>query len=106
MKTRTICLAPGRVAPGMTLAAAVTGLDGQLLLSAGTVLSPETLDRLIRRGIETVSVMLLDTRNEETIALEMRAVQSRVELIFRGSGSSAREELRSSILHYRLEQAQ
>ncbi len=106
MKTRTICLAPGRVAPGMTLAAAVTGLDGQVLLSAATVLSPETLDRLIRRGIETVSVMLLDTRDEETIAMEIRAVKSRVELIFRGCGSAAREDLRSAILDYRLEQAQ
>jgi hypothetical protein len=106
MKSRTICLAPGRVAPGMTLASSVTGLDGQVLLSAGTVLNPEILDRLIRRGVETVSVMLLDTRDEETIALEIRAVQSRVEMIFRGSGSSAREELRSSTLHYRLEQAQ
>ncbi|MEI7613174.1 MAG: hypothetical protein WCK63_09710 [Betaproteobacteria bacterium] len=106
MKSRIICLAPGRVAPGMTLAASVTALDGQVLLSAGTVLSPETLDRLIRRGIETVSVMLLDTRNEETIAMEILAVQSRVELIFRGSGSSAREELRSAIINYRLEQSQ
>jgi hypothetical protein len=105
MKSRTICLAPGRVAPGMTLATSLTGHDGQALLSAGTVLDSEILERLIRRGVETVSVLLLDARDEETIAIEVRAAESRVNFIFRGEGSHARETLHSAILNYRRENA-
>jgi hypothetical protein len=106
MKSRTLCFPPGRIAPGMTLAKAITDRDGNTLLTAGTVLNLEMLDRLIRRGIETVSVLLLDTRDEETIAEELRAAQSRVEAIFRGDGSHARAELRDSILNFRLESTQ
>ena len=105
MKSRIICLAPGRVAPGMTLAISVTGHDGQSLLSAGTVLDSEMLERLIRRGVETVSVLLLDARDEETIAQDVNAAKSRVDYIFRGNGSPARGTLRSAILDYRLELA-
>ena len=103
MKSRIICLPPGRVAPGMTLATSVTGHDGQALLSAATVLNSEMIERLIRRGIETVSVLLLDTRDDETIAQEISAAKSRVDYIFRGKGSSARETLCASILDYRME---
>jgi len=105
MKSRIICLAPGRVAPGMTLASSLTGHDGQALLSAGTVLTPEVLERLIRRGVETVSVLLLDTRDEETIALEISSAEARVDFIFRGEGSRARESLRTAILDFRREHA-
>ena len=105
MKSRIICLAPGLVAPGMTLAISVTGHDGQSLLSAGTVLDSEMLERLIRRGVETVSVLLLDARDEETIAQDVNAAKSRVDYIFRGNGTPAREALRSAILDYRLELA-
>ena len=105
MKSRIICLAPGRVAPGMTLAISVTGHDGQSLLSAGTVLDSEMLERLIRRGVETVSILLLDARDEETITQDVSAAKSRVDYIFRGNGSPARETLRSTILDYRLELA-
>ncbi len=105
MKSRIICLAPGRVAPGMALAAPVTGHDGQILLSAGVVLDAEMLERLIRRGIESVFVTILDTRDEETIAIEMNAIRTRLEFIFRGQGSPARAALQSTILNYRLEQA-
>ena len=50
MKTRALCLSPGRIAPGMTLAKAVTDRDGNTLLAAGTVLDSEMLDRLIQIG--------------------------------------------------------
>ncbi len=106
MKSRIICLAPGSAVPGMKLAAAISGPDRQILLSSDTLLDAEMLERLIRRGIETLSVRLPDTRDEETIALEVEAAQSRVAHIFRKQGSAAREQLQASILNYRLEHAQ
>jgi len=103
MKSRIVCLAPGRVAPGMTLAAAVIGRDGNTLLAAGTALDSEMLERLIRRGVETVSVLVIETRDPETIAMELHAAESRVETIFRGAGSPARQALHAAILDFRRE---
>ena len=106
MKSRIVCLAPGRVAPGMTLATAVIDRDGHTLLAGGTALVPEMLERLIRRGVETVSVLVADTRDPETIAMELRAAESRVETIFRGAGSPARQALHTAILEFRREHTQ
>ncbi len=106
MKPRTIFLAPGRVAPGMTLAAAVHDRDHHTLLAAGTVLDTNTLDHLTQRGVEAIAVLLLDTRDAETITLEMRAAESRVAEIFRGTGSPAREALHAAVLLYRQESTQ
>ena len=103
MKSRTMFFSPGRAAPGMTLAKAITDREGHALLASGTVLSSEMLDRLIRRGIETLSVLVLDTRDDETIAGELFTARTRVETIFRGTGSPARDELRLAILDFRLE---
>lgn len=103
MKSRTICYSPGRVAPGMSLAKAVQDRDGNILLAAGTVLELEMIDRLIRRGVETISVLVPDTRDEETIALELQAAQARIDTIFRGTGSPARDMLRAAVTSYRLE---
>lgn len=106
MKTRTIFLPPGRVAPGMTLAAAVVDHDHHVLLAAGTVLDPITLDRLSRRGIESIAVLLPDTRDATTIAQELRSAESRIATIFRGTGSPAREALHSAVLRFRQESTQ
>ncbi len=103
MKLRMICLAPGCVAPGMTLASAAMDQEGRVLLAEGTVLDHATLDRLSRRGIEAIAVLVPDTRDAETIAQELRLVESRVAQIFRGSGSAARQELQASVLGYRRE---
>ena len=101
MKSRTIYLPPGRVAPGMTLAITVLDGDGHALLAAGAVLDTRTLDRLSRRGIEAIAVLLLDTRDKKTVEKEVLSAETRVTTIFRGVGSSARDELHSAILHYR-----
>jgi hypothetical protein len=103
MKSRTVFFAPGRVAPGMTLARATTDRDGKTLLAQGTILDSEMLERLIRRGVETVAVLVLDTRDEETIAEQLQTTESRVNTIFRGESSPARETLRAAILNFRLE---
>ena len=106
MKSRTVCFSPGRVTPGMTLAKAICDRDGHILLAAETVLDSEMLDRLVRRGIEAIFVIVLDTRDEETIATEMQAAKSRVEHIFREKGSPAKEALRNAILTFRQESMQ
>jgi len=103
MKTRTLCLAPGRVTPGMVLAKAVVDHEGKTLLTPGTVFLLETIDRLIRRGVETVTVEVPDLRDEETIAEELRATQTRIDTIFRQPGSAARADLRAAVLEFRLE---
>jgi hypothetical protein len=103
MKSRIICLAPGRVAPGMALAAAATDREGRVLLAAGTVLDTGMLDRLNRRGVEAVFVHLLDTRNAETIAHELQRAEARVAHIFRGADGPARQSLQNAILGYRRE---
>ena len=105
MKSRTMHFAPGRVTPGMTLAKAITDRDGHALLASGTVLDVEMLDRLVRRGVESIAVLVLDTRDEETIASELVAPKSRVEVIFREDDSPARSALRAAVLNYRLESA-
>ena len=106
MKSRTIFLASGRVAPGMTLAETVWDKEGHALLAAGTVLDTATLDRLSRRGVEAIAVLLLDTRSAETIERELRRAQERVEKIFRGDGSPARRALRAAVERYRQESGQ
>lgn len=104
MKTRALCLSPGRIAPGMTLAKAITDRDGNTLLASGTVLDSEMLDCLIRR-VEAITVQVNDTRDAETIANDLVMAEARVGYIFRGAGSQAVEMLRQAILAYRLENA-
>ena len=106
MKLRRITIAPGRATPGMVLAQPVVDHDGNTLLAAGTELSAEMLERLLRRRTQTVCVELADPRDAPTIANELRAASERVEAIFDGPGSAARESLRKTILAYREESTQ
>lgn len=103
MKLRQVCLAPGLVSPGMTLAIAVSGRDGHSLLEAGASLDTDMLERLIRRGIESLWVQIPDERDAETIALEIQTMEKRVDQIFRGAGSPARDELHQVVREYRRE---
>lgn len=106
MKFRTICLAPGRAAPGMTLAATVTDRHARTLLSAGTVLDSTLIDRLSRRGVDVVWVSIPDTRDPAIIAQSLVGAEARVAQIFRGPGSPAREALQAEILRFRQESLQ
>lgn len=101
-----MCLAPGRAAPGMVLAKPIADREGVPLLTAGTELDSAMLERLIRRGVGAVSVLIPDTRDERMIAEEIAAIEKRIAHIFRGSGSPARDELRSTILSFRIEAAE
>ena len=105
MKSRTIHLPILCVVPGMTLASALSDRQGRVLFAAGTVLDSAMLDRLNKRGIESIAANVMDTRNAETIAEEVLAAEFRVQQIFRGSGSVARESLQAAVLEYREEEA-
>ena len=100
-KQRLIRLPPGRAAPGMTLAAPVRDHEGSILLAADTLLDPALLERLLKRGVQAILVRVPDHRDEEMIARELAEVRARIETIFRGPGSAAREQLRKAILEYR-----
>ena len=104
MKFRILCFAPGRTTPGMTLAKSVSDRDGHTtLLTEGTMLDEEMLERLIHRGVETISVLVPDERSDEEIAEEQRLALARIDRIFRDNGNPARTALREAVTHYRLE---
>lgn len=101
MKTRTVCLPPGEVLPGMTVAAQVCGPQGGVLLAAGTVLDEMALDKLRRRNVEFLSVLVADSRDEDTVIREVAEAAGRVAYIFRGEGSNQRAALRRVVDEYR-----
>lgn len=105
-KLRTLCLAPNGACPGMTLAKPAYDLSGSVLLGPGTVLDAAMIERLVRRGIEAISVSIPDERDDEAVAHELAAVNDRIARIFRGPSNPAREALRAAILEYRIETTQ
>ena len=103
MKTRIVCLAPGRVPAGAALARTITDRSGHTLLAAGAPLDASVLDRLSRRGVEALCVEMPDQRDAGEIEKELREAEARVTHIFRGPGSATREMLRSLVLAFRQE---
>ena len=103
MKTRALCLSPGRVAPGMTLARAVTDREGNTLLAAGAVLDSAMLDRLTRGGADAMPAHVPDARDPDPSGGELAAAEARIAYIFRGQGSESRNALQKAVLDYRLE---
>lgn len=69
------------VAPGARLAAAALGANGQVLLTAGTVLTEGALARLAACGIVAVSVEAQPSEAERSAARE--ALQQRLRYLFR-----------------------
>jgi hypothetical protein len=106
MKSRTIHLPILCVVPGMTLASALTDRAGRTLFAAATVLDAVMLDRLNKRGIESVAVHVVDTRDAETIDAEVRTAETRVRQIFCDSGGTALDVLQDAVLAFRREGAQ
>lgn len=103
MKQRNTCLPTGLVTPRMTLASAVNGRDGSQLLAAGTLLDTDMLERLIRRGVETLWISIADERDQTRIDFELRSAEERIAAIFQTPGSAAREALRVAVSNYRRE---
>jgi hypothetical protein len=105
-KQRIMCLAPGRASPGMVLAKPVYDRKGSILLTAETVLDSAMFEQMIRRGVKTISVRVPDLRDEEAIARELDSIHARIDTIFRGPGSVAKNRLRDIVLDYRIEKSQ
>lgn len=106
MKTRIVCLPPGQLQPGMIVATQVSRGQGAVLIAAGATLDASMLEKLKRRGVETLSVVVPDPRDEATIAHEVEDAIARIEFIFRGQGSPARDSLKEALTSYRRKQAE
>jgi hypothetical protein len=106
MTQRAISLTPMRVAPGARLARDVLRHDGQILLTAGTLLENETIAHLFERGIEMIWITVEDTRDDATRSEQLYAAETRVQQSFRGPGNSVRDELRDALLAHRRQQVQ
>ena len=69
------------VAPGARLTAAVLGADGQVLMTAGTLLTEAALEKLAVRGIVAVAVEL--QRSEAELDAARDALRRRLAYLFR-----------------------
>ncbi|MFA7270228.1 MAG: hypothetical protein WC073_12855 [Sterolibacterium sp.] len=106
MKTRSICLSPGRLQPGMTIAAAILTRQGDELLPANCVLDESLIERIRRRMIHCIVVNVPDDRDPATIAHEIETEEKRLTYIFRGDSREERAELLSAVRLFRRNQAQ
>ena len=90
------------VTPGMELAAPLLDRHGATLLPAATVLTPEILTSLGRRGIDEL-VVVDSEMSEQELEAERRRVLARLDRLFRRSrdegGGAA---LKRAVLGYRL----
>ena len=96
-----------RVRPGARLAAAVLGVDGQVLMTAGGVLTEAALEKLARRGI--VAIAVEPQRDEAELDAARDALRQRLGHLFRGcdtEGDSAAQMLFTAVLAHRLEPLQ
>lgn len=107
--TRLACrprrLVPARAEAGMRLIEDVCLPNGATLLSAGTVLETDSLQRLVQRQVDIIVVAVPDDRTPEQVAADLEAITTRLGHIFRGPNSPARQLLKESVVAYRLASA-
>jgi len=106
MKNRSICLAPGRLQPGMLTAAPILARQGEELLPANCTLDDAMIDSIRRRAIHSVQVNVPDERDAAEIAREIEIEEKRLSYIFRGENSEARAELLQAMRQFRTRQLQ
>lgn len=88
--------------PGMILSSTLFDAHGGVLLPTGIELTESILTSLRRRGIDQVSV-INDRVSEADLAAERERLQERLSRLFRNSlNKGASNELRDSIMRYRL----
>ncbi len=96
------------VAPGARLTAAVRGADGQVLMSAGSLLTATALQGLAVRGIVAVAVEVLHSEAEVDAA--RAALHLRLGYLFRrcnrDDAGGAAQMLFNAVLDRRLEDLQ
>lgn len=93
------------VPPGARLTAAALGADGQVLLTAGSILTTEMLEELARQGVVAVAV---EPQRDEAVLNAARAAQRRrLMYLFRRchleGDSGAAQMLFKVVLEHRLE---
>ncbi|MFA7279013.1 MAG: hypothetical protein WC100_02855 [Sterolibacterium sp.] len=106
MKNRSICLAPGRLKPGMLTAAPILVRQGEELLPANCTLDDAMIDSIRRRAIHCVRVNVSDERDQAEIARDIATEEKRLNYIFRGESSEARAELLKAMCQFRTWQLQ
>ena len=74
------------VEAGMVLADAVCDAKGTVLLPGGASLTDAALTGLGRRGIETLSVLVIPTLSDEQLAARQTQIAQRLDHIFRLAG--------------------
>lgn len=106
MKTRTVCLPPGRLQPGMAVAASILSQQGEELLPASCVLDEAMIDSLRRRMVHSVLITVPDERDPAQILREIETEEKRLAYIFRGDCSEARSDLHRAVSQFRRQQSQ
>lgn len=106
MKTRSICLPPGRLQPGMTTVTAIFTRQGEELLPVNCTLDEAMIERIKRRLIKCVIVTTPDERDAVAIARDIETEEKRLAYIFRGESSEVRSDLREAVGLYRRQQVQ
>lgn len=97
----------GEVQPGARLTAAVLGTDGQVLMTAGSILTEAALEKLAQRGI--VAVAVEPRRDEAELDAARQALHQRLDHLFRQcdmENDSGAQTLFRAVLAYRLETLQ
>jgi hypothetical protein len=94
----------GRATPGMALGADLLDRQGQLLLPKDAILTAGTLASLARHGVDMLPIVADDTAAP---AIDVEAVQARLDVLFRKSDSGNAEgwasaDLRRYVEGYRL----
>lgn len=101
MADRVVCVSTLALGPGVRLAQSVSRADGAVLLHAGAEIDVDQLRLLVQRGIDSVYVLREETRDPEQIESDVAAAAARVEFLFRGEGSTARQALAATLAGYR-----
>ena len=89
--------------PGATLGDNVQDEAGRVLLRVGAVVTESAIEALRRRGIEQVSVEVVEKMNAEQFANEKMRLETRLHDAFRRAGESeANRQLFQAVLEFRL----
>lgn len=104
----TIEIPPGlpinQVPPGARLAAPVRGADGQVLMTAGSVLTEQALERLGQHGIVAVEIEI--RRDEAELDAARAMLRGRLDYLFRRCDpehDECAQKLFKAVLDHRLE---
>lgn len=95
------------VEPGAELAESALGVDGQVLMTAGSILSEAVLEKLAARGVLELAVKVANQRDEAELAAAREALHKRLEYLFRRcdmeNDSGPARAIFQAVLDYRLE---